>query len=237
MKIESSKALLEIDQIRRHVLTWAKSLVLLMFCAYPFNQNLYQMLAKPLMVGKSKTIIATKVISPFTTPLKLCMFLSFSASMPILLWQLWSYLKPALLIKERQLLAYLFSFGLMFFIFGIITCLKFVLPSTVKVFQNLTPKNVIYMPDMDGYLDFSLTLMLAFGLCFEIPVILVTFIKLNIVSVETLTNKRKEVIIACLTIAMLVTPPDVTSQVMLALPMWLLFELSIFLGKRLTLLH
>ena len=224
---------IQLDEIRKHLFNWGKSFIAFTLCFYPFNQKLYQILATPLMLDKPHVIIATQVISPFTTPLKLCLFSAFCLSMPILLWQLWLFLQPALKDKEKIFLANIMTFGTLFFAIGIGFCWLYVLPNTLAVFQKLTPSNVVYMPDMQAYLDFALTLLIAFGLCFEFPVLLIAMTKLNIVSIKTLQNKRREVIVASFVIAMLLTPPDVTSQIMLAIPMWLLFELSLILCKML----
>ncbi len=221
----------QVEEIRKHIIFCLKAFTLIMLGTYPFNQQLYQKLAQPLMLGQPHVIIATKVISPFTTPLKLCLFASFALSMPIMLWRLWLFLKPAMKHKEKTILTFLLIFGCGLFFAGLSFCFLYVLPSTIQVFQNLTPKNVIYMPGMDEYLDFTLSLLTAFGLSFEIPVILVTLVKLNIIAIENLVNKRKEVVIACFILGMLLTPPDVTSQILLALPMWGLFELSLLIAR------
>lgn len=222
---------LQIEKIRTLVINYCKIFALLIAVTYPFNQELYQLLAKPLKLDSANVIIATKVISPFTIPLKLCLVSSFVLSLPILLWLFWQYLKPALTNREQKILKYLLIFGTMLFLLGLVFCFEYVLPSTIKVFQSLTPKNVVYMPDMEAYLDFSLALLTAFGISFEMPVLLITLVKFDIISLDDLRSYRREVIIGCFIIGMLLTPPDVTSQILLALPLWGLFELSIILAR------
>lgn len=221
----------QIELFRKHLISYGKILALILAALYPFNQALYQLLAKPLQIGPSHVIIATKVISPFTIPLKLCIISSFVLSMPVLLWHFWRFLSPALTKTEQKILRYLLIFGGCLFLLGLAFCFIYVLPSTIKVFQSLTPKNVVYMPDMDAYLDFSLALLTAFGLGFELPVLLITLIKFNFITEADLVKRRKEVVVACFVIGMLLTPPDVTAQILLALPLWGLFELSILLAR------
>lgn len=221
----------QLDQFRKHIIAWGKIFCLLFVIIYPFNQELYRELASPLMLNKTQVIIATRVVSPFTTPLKLSAFTAFTISMPFMIWQIWQYLRPAMRSNERKLLAWLVTTGTSLFIIGIIFCFNWALPATIKVFQKLTPSNVTYMPDMDQYLDFALSLAIAFGLCFEVPIILISLVKFGVLKLDTLIHRRKEVIVLCFTIAMLVTPPDVTSQVLMALPMIALYELSIIVCK------
>lgn len=221
----------QLDIARSHILFCIKAFFIIFLCLYPFNQDLYRLLANPLQLNQKYAIIATKVVSPFTTPIKLCLVTSFVISMPIILWQLWLFLKPAMKKNEKRTLAYLLIFGCSLFIFGIYFCISYVLPNTIKVFQNLTPSNVIYMPDMDAYLDFALSLLIIFGICFEVPVILITLIKFGIISINQLKSKRREVILTCFVLGMLFTPPDVISQIMLAIPMWSLFEISLLLAR------
>lgn len=231
MNQKSESWLGEINSIRQHFLAWLKSFLALVFCIYPFNQELYSQLAKPLMLNKPHVIIATSVAAPFTAPLKLALFVAFCLSMPILLWQLWQYIKPAMQKNERVIVAWLLSVGVILYTLGTVFCFAWVIPSTVAVFQKLTPANVTYMPDMNSYLDFALSLAIAFGLCFEIPVVIITLVYIGLLDIVSLEHRRKEIIVLCFVLAMLLTPPDVTSQILLALPMWALYEISIILCR------
>lgn len=221
----------EIDNIRQHIITILKAIILSILVLYPFNKELYQILSGPLQLKAGQTIIATKVISPFTIPLKLCFFCSIIICMPIILWQLWQFLRPAMHNNEKNILRYILVFGTSLFFLGIVFGFEYVLPKTISVFQGLTPKNVVYMPDMEAYLDFSLSIIIAFGFCFQVPIILISLIKFEVLSAQTLANYRKHVVVACFVIGMLLTPPDITSQIMMALPMWALFELSLLIAR------
>lgn len=221
----------QIEKIRNHVITIFKALTISIIALYPFNKELYQILAEPLQLNAGQTIIATKVVSPFTIPIKLCIFCSIIICMPIILWQLWQFLRPAMHNNEKAILRYILLFGTSLFFLGILFGFEYVLPKTINVFQGLTPKNVVYMPDMEAYLDFSLSIIIAFGFCFQVPVILISLIKFGVLSVESLAKYRKHVVVACFVIGMLLTPPDITSQIMMALPMWALFELSLLIAR------
>lgn len=223
-------------ELRKKLLLWAKSYLLIFAALYPFNQQTYQYLAYPLLkqYSSGNGLIATHVIATFSAPLKLTLFLTLCLSIPILLIQFWRFLTPAMYRNERNTLVLFLIFGVTLFFGGVLFCYFWVLPNTVHFFQSLTPPGVKYMPDMSAYLDFSLSLLLAFGCCFEAPVVIVTLVALEMINIESLTNKRREVIVGCFIIGMILTPPDVISQIMLALPLWALYELSILISKTLA---
>src|SRR5690606_11949836 len=172
------------------------------------------------------TMIATSVISPFMVPVKITMMAAFLLALPVVLYQLWSFVAPGLYRHEKRLvMPLIFSSTLLFFL-GVAFCYFFVFGQVFKFIQSFAPKSIAAAPDIEAYLSFVLNMFLAFGATFEVPVVLVILARMGVVSVEKLREFRRYFIVIAFVIAAVVTPPDVVSQLALAIPMILLYELG-----------
>ena len=212
--------------------------ILLFFLGFiAFANDLYAYLADPLqsLLPEGASMIATQVASPFLAPFKLAFYLSVYCGAPMILYQLWGFIAPGLYDKEKKLAGPLLISSIILFYAGMAFAYFAVFPLVFGFFTTIGPTGVTVMTDIDAYLSFVLKLFLAFGLAFEIPVATMLLIKAGIASPESLKSKRPYVFIGCFVVGMLVTPPDVISQTLLAVPMWLLFEVGLigsrFLGQ------
>ena len=212
--------------------------ILLFFLAFiAFANDLYAYLADPLqsLLPEGASMIATQVASPFLAPFKLALYLSVYCGAPMILYQLWGFIAPGLYDNEKKIAGPLLISSIFLFYAGMAFAYFVVFPLVFGFFTTIGPTGVTVMTDIDAYLSFVLKLFLAFGLAFEIPVATMLLIKAGIASPKSLKSKRPYVFIGCFVVGMLVTPPDVISQTLLAVPMWLLFEVGLigsrFLGQ------
>ncbi|MFO1258234.1 MAG: twin-arginine translocase subunit TatC [Gammaproteobacteria bacterium] len=211
-------------------LMWSVSLVTILFCILLFfSQDLFNLIAKPLLNSghESQRLIATHVTTPFTTPLKLAFFSSLLLSAPFLLYQFWAFIAPALYPTEKRMIRPILVISCCLLFIGMSFAYFVVCPMALGFFQSITPSSVMMMTDMHYYLDFVLALTLSFGACFQVPLVTYILLKTRLLKIEQLKKKRPHVIVAAFTIGMILTPPDVISQIMLALPLWGLFELGV----------
>lgn len=213
--------------------------LLLFFCLLPFRNYTYQLLSEPLrqQLPVSSTMIATDVTATFMAPFKLNLFVALMLAMPLIIYFLWSFVRPALYEKERHLAIPLLAGSISLFYLGIAFAYFITLPAILHFFISVSPESVAPMTDINSYLGFCLKLFLVFGLTFEIPIITLVLILIGVVSTQSLAEKRRFIVVGCFFVAMFVTPPDALSMVMLAIPMWLLFEIGLFLGKMLEKRH
>jgi len=212
--------------------------ILIFFLGFiAFANDLYAYLANPLqsLLPEGASMIATQVASPFLAPFKLALYLSIYCGAPMILYQLWGFIAPGLYDNEKKIAGPLLISSIFLFYAGMAFAYFIVFPLVFGFFTTVGPTGVTVMTDIDAYLSFVLKLFLAFGLAFEIPVATMLLIKAGIASPESLKDKRPYVFIGCFVVGMLVTPPDVISQTLLAVPMWLLFEVGLigarFLGS------
>ncbi|MEN8382108.1 twin-arginine translocase subunit TatC [Acinetobacter radioresistens] len=219
--------------LRRHLFKIVAILIALFFCLLPFANRTYQLLSEPLraQLPSSSTMIATDVTATFMAPFKLNFFIALMIAMPFIIYQLWTFVKPALYEKEKSLALPLLAGSISLFYAGIAFAYFVALPSILHFFMSVSPETVAPMTDINSYLAFCLKLFLVFGLTFEIPIITLLLILIGVVSTQQLVEKRRFIIVGCFFVAMFVTPPDAISMVMLAIPMWLLFEAGLFFGK------
>lgn len=221
-------------ELRARLLYSIMGIVLIFLSLLPFTKQLYHWLALPLMqhLPIDSHIIATAITAPFLTPLKLTFFCALVISLPFCLYQFWMFITPGLYRHEKR---YLWSFlcsASLLFLLGLSFCYSLVFPLLFSFLSHAAPFGVIVLPDMSAYLDFALQLLFAFGIAFEVPVIIVLLVKLNLVSTTTLLKQRPYFIIAAFIVGMIVAP-DVLSQLALALPLWLLFEIGIWVSGKL----
>ena len=208
--------------------------VLAVFAAlFPFANRLYAAIATPLIerLPAGGSMIAIDVITPFFTPIKLAFFTAIFITMPFLLYQVWAFVAPGLYRQEQRLALPLFLSATVLFYVGAAFAYFIVLPLVFGFLTGTVPEGVAMMTDINKYLDFVLMTFLAFGLCFEIPVAVVILVMLGVVSPESLVKHRGYVIVGSFVVAAVVTPPDALSQILLAVPMCLLYELGVIAAR------
>lgn len=206
----------------------------LVFCVlFYFSEWLFNVVAIPLtkQLPASTTMIATAVTGTFVAPMKLSFYMALFVSIPFLLYQLWAFLSPALYRQEKMMIWPLIIMSSLLFYCGIAFTYFFIFPIMFQFFVSIAPQSIAVMPDIDSFISFILKMFLAFGISFEVPVITFVLIKTGTVPIGTLTEKRPYFIVAAFIIGMLLTPPDVLSQIMLAIPLYLLFESGIFMAR------
>lgn len=220
----------------RNRLLYAVVAILAIFLALlPFANDIYTVLARPLMqaLPQGASMIATEVISPFLTPLKLTFGFSIVLAVPFLLYQLWAFVAPGLYKHERKLVVPLLVSSTLLFYGGMAFAYFVVFPVAFHFFATSAPTGITMMTDIRAYLDFVYALFFAFGIAFEVPVATILLVKMGVIRPETLSAKRPYVILWAFIIAAFITPPDVLSQFMLAVPMLVLFEIGLFFAYRL----
>ncbi len=219
--------------LRRHLFKIVALLLILFFCLLPFANHTYQILSEPLraQLPTNSSMIATDVTATFMAPFKLNFYIAIMLAMPFIIYQIWSFIKPGLYEKEKLLTFPLLVGSIVLFYLGIAFAYFLVLPSILHFFISVSPETVAPMTDINSYLTFCLKLFLVFGLTFEIPIITLLLILIGVVSTQSLIEKRRFIIVGCFFIAMFVTPPDAISMIMLAIPMWLLFEIGLLAGR------
>lgn len=198
----------------------------------PFAAQIFDFLAAPMMdaLPAGAHMIATGVITPFLIPVKITLVVALIISLPWVLYQIWAFVAPGLYAHEKKLIAPLVISSSGLFLSGVAFCYFFVFRVVFKFVNQFAPKSISVAPDIESYLDFVLTMFLAFGVTFEVPIIVIVLVRMGFVTVEKLRSIRPYVIVGAFIIAAVVTPPDVTSQLLLAIPMCLLFELGLFLA-------
>ncbi len=197
---------------------------------YPGPGPLYDLLAAPLVqhLPKGATLIATSVISPFMVPIKILFMAAFLAALPVVLYQVWAFVAPGLYSHEKKLVLPLVMSSTFLFFVGVAFCYFFVFGQVFAFIQSFAPKSITPAPDIEEYLSFVLTMFLAFGIAFEVPIVVVVLARLGIVSVEKLKSFRGYFVVGAFIVAAVVTPPDVVSQLSLAIPMCILYEAGIW---------
>jgi len=231
--MEKSSFLGHLQELRSRIL---KSLIVILVCFLGliyFSNDIYLLLSEPLLsfLPSNSSMIATEVASPFLTPLKLTFYVSLLVSMPFLLNQIWRFIAPGMYKNEKTLSFLIMLSSLLLFYLGVFFTYFLVLPLVFGFFTGAAPAGVLIMTDISRYLDFVLSMMFAFSFAFEIPIFIFLLIWSGISSSQSLRSKRPYVIIGCFTVGMLITPPDVISQSLLAIPAWILFELGIVMAK------
>ena len=190
-------------------------------------------MAQPLIASlpEGGKLIATSVISPFLVPLKIMLMTAFLIALPVVLWQMWAFVAPGLYSHEKKLVLPLVVSSTVLFFIGVAFCYFFVFGQVFKFIQSFAPKSIAATPDIEAYLDFVLSMFLAFGLAFEVPIVVVVLARMGIVSIEKLKAFRSYFIVLAFVIAAIVTPPDVVSQLALAIPMCILYEIGIWAAQ------
>ncbi len=220
----------------RSRLVKAVAVVLLVFLAltaiWPGPAAVYDFIARPMMIalpGDAK-MIATGVITPFLVPMKVTLLAAFIIALPWVLYQAWAFVAPGLYAHEKRLVAPLVISSSLLFIFGVAFCYFLVFGKVFRFIYDFAPKSITVAPDIENYLDFVMTMCLAFGVTFEVPVVVVVLVRTGLMTVEKLKAIRPYVIVGAFIVAAVVTPPDIMSQLMLAIPLCLLYEVGLLLA-------
>ncbi len=220
-------------ELRDRLLRGVLAVLIIAACLLPFSNDLYHFLSEPLLshLPETSTMIATEVASPFLIPFKLTLSVAILLAIPVLLYQLWAFIAPGLYENERKLVFPLLFASTMLFFLGIIFAYYVVFPLVFGFLTQAAPEGVAVMTDISSYLDFVLKLFFAFGIAFEVPIATLVLIWTGAATVESLAEKRPYIIVGAFVIGMLLTPPDIISQTLLAVPVWLLFELGLFCSR------
>ena len=231
--LDSQPFMAHLIEFRDRMLRAIASIALIFIGLFSFSNELYLYVSEPLRqyLPESSTMIATDVTSPFLTPFKLTLVLSLFAAMPYVLYQVWAFVAPGLYKREKKIVIPLFCSSVVLFYAGMAFAYYVVFPLVFMFFTSVGPEGVSIMTDIRSYLDFVLKLFFAFGISFEIPIAVVILSWMGAVDPDSLAKKRPYVFILCFVFGMLLTPPDILSQTLLAIPMWLLFEIGIMFGR------
>jgi sec-independent protein translocase protein TatC len=200
---------------------------------WPGPSGLYDLLAAPLVANlpKGATLIATNVISPFIVPLKITLMAAFLLALPVVLYQVWAFVAPGLYTHEKKLVLPLVVSSTLLFFIGVAFCYFFVFGKVFEFIQSFAPKSITAAPDIEAYLSFVLTMFIAFGAAFEVPIVVVVLARMGLVSIEKLKQFRSYFIVLAFIVAAVITPPDIVSQLALAIPMCLLYEVGIWAAQ------
>ncbi len=200
---------------------------------YPGPAELYDVLAAPLVaqLPEGAHLIATSVISPFLVPLKILLMTAFLMALPVVLYQAWAFVAPGLYSHEKKLVLPLVVSSTVLFMVGVAFCYFFVFGQVFKFIQSFAPKSITAAPDIEAYLGFVISMFIAFGLAFEVPIVVIVLARMNVVTIDKLKDFRSYFIVLAFIIAAIVTPPDVVSQLALAIPMCILYEIGIWAAQ------
>jgi len=207
--------------------------VFVLLFLWPGAASIYDFLAAPLLhaLPEGTRMIATGVITPFMVPMKVTALLAFMVALPYVLFQAWAFVAPGLYEHEKKLAVPIIVASTLLFLIGVAFCFYFVFGTVFKFINDFAPKSITPAPDIEAYFSFVITMFLAFGVTFEIPIVVIILVRAGVVSVEKLRDARPYVIVGAFVVAAVVTPPDVLSQFMLALPMCLLYEAGLFFAR------
>jgi sec-independent protein translocase protein TatC len=220
-------------ELRDRLMRALLSVFVVFLCLLPWAGKIYDLLAQPLMAAlpPGTKMIATGVITPFMVPIKVTMLVAFVVALPIVLYQAWAFIAPGLYKQERRFALPLVIGSTLLFLFGMAFCYFFVFGTVFKFIAQFSPTSITPAPDIEQYFSFVMTMFLAFGTTFEVPVAVLLMVRFGIVSIENMRKFRPYAIVSAFVISAVVTPPDVASQLLLAIPMCLLFEVGLFLSR------
>ena len=220
-------------ELRDRLLRAILAVLIVFLCLFPWAKDLYSLLAQPLLavLPQGGQMIATDVVGVFLVPMKVALLVAFVIALPYVLFQIWAFVAPGLYTHEKRLVLPLIFTSTLLFIIGMAFAYFLVFPVVFKFMASVAPEGVAWMTDIEKYLSFALTMFVAFGVTFEVPVAVVLLVRMNIVSVAKLREIRPYVIVGAFVIGAVFTPPDVISQLMLAVPLWVLYELGILVAS------
>lgn len=219
-------------ELRSRLLHATVALLLVFLCLFPWAADLYTLLAQPLLekLPKGGQMIATGVTTPFFVPIKVAMMAAFLIALPYILWQIWRFVAPGLYAHEKRLVWPLVLASTLLFFSGMAFAYFAVFPVVFGFITGVAPQGVAVMTDIDEYLSFVIGMFMAFGITFQVPVAVVVLVRMGVVTVEKLREIRSYVVVGAFIVGAIFTPPDVVSQFMLAIPLWLLYEAGILVA-------
>jgi len=213
------------DRLLRAVLVW----IVLFVCLFPFANDLYALLAQPMLakLPQGGQMIATEVVTPFFVPVKVAMMTAFLGALPFIMYQIWAFVAPGLYAHEKKLIVPLVVSSVLLFACGMAFAYFLVFPVVFGFIVGIAPVGVAVMTDIGKYLDFVITMFMAFGITFEVPIVVIALALMGMVEIEKFKEARPYVIVGAFVIGAIFTPPDIISQFMLAVPLWVLYELGV----------
>jgi sec-independent protein translocase protein TatC len=219
-------------ELRNRLMKASAAIIVVFLCLMPWAGSIYDMLAYPMMTAlpEGSKMIATGVTTPFLIPVKVTMLVAFMITLPWVLYQAWAFVAPGLYAHEKKLVAPLVISSSILFIAGVAFCYFFVFGTVFKFINEFAPKSVTVAPDIDNYFGFVMTMFIAFGVTFEVPIIVIVLVRMGLVTVEKLKEIRPYVVVGAFVVAAVVTPPDVVSQLLLAVPLCLLYEVGLWVA-------
>jgi len=220
-------------ELRDRLLRAILAVIAVFLCLFYWAKDLYALLAQPLLAAlpAGGQMIATDVVGVFLVPVKVAFLVAFIVALPYVLYQVWAFVAPGLYANEKRLVLPLVIASSVLFLMGMAFAYFLVFPMVFKFMASVAPEGVAWMTDIDKYLSFVLTTFIAFGVTFEVPILVIVLVRVGVVSVEKLKEIRPYVIVGAFVVGAIFTPPDVISQVMLAVPLWLLYELGIVAAR------
>jgi sec-independent protein translocase protein TatC len=219
-------------ELRNRVLKATAAILVVFVCLMPWAGAIYDLLALPMMAAlpEGSRMIATGVITPFLVPVKVTLLMAFIVALPVVLYQAWAFIAPGLYAHERRLVVPLVISSSLLFVAGVAFCYYLVFGMVFKFINEFAPASISVAPDIESYFGFVMTLFVAFGLTFEVPIVVIVLVRMGMISVQKLKEIRPYVIVGAFIVAAIVTPPDVVSQLMLAVPLSLLYEVGIWVA-------
>ncbi|MDO9224822.1 MAG: twin-arginine translocase subunit TatC [Pseudomonadota bacterium] len=216
------------DRLLRAVIAW----IILFVCLFPFANDLYTLLAEPMLakLPEGGQMIATEVVTPFFVPIKVAMMTAFIITLPYILYQVWAFIAPGLYSHEKKFIVPMVAASFLLFACGMAFAYFLVFPVVFGFIIGIAPVGVAVMTDINKYLDFVITMFLAFGITFEVPIVVVALAYTGMVEIKQFKEARPYVVVGAFVIGAIFTPPDVVSQFMLAVPLWLLYELGVIIA-------
>jgi sec-independent protein translocase protein TatC len=230
---EPESFLSHLVELRQRLIRALLAVLVVVLCLMPWARDIYSVLAAPMLkaMPNGGQMIATDVIGPFLVPLKVTLLLGFVLALPYVLYQAWAFVAPGLYAHEKTLVLPLVITSFLLFLAGMAFAYFLVFPVIFKFMAEFAPEGVAWMTEIDKYFSFALSTFVAFGVTFEVPVIVIVLVRTGIVSIEKLREARRYVIVGAFVVAAIFTPPDVLSQLMLAIPLCLLFELGLLISR------
>ena len=223
-------------ELRDRLIRALGAILIVFICVFPWSKELYALLAAPLLASlpKGGQMIATDVVGVFLVPMKVALMVAFLIALPVVLYQVWAFVAPGLYTHEKKLVLPLVVASALLFFTGMSFAYFLVFPAVFGFMASVAPEGVAWMTDIEKYLSFVLTTFMAFGITFEVPVVVVVLVRMGVVSIAKLKEIRPYVIVGAFIIGAIFTPPDVISQIMLAVPLWLLYEAGIIVAGFVT---
>jgi sec-independent protein translocase protein TatC len=220
-------------ELRSRLIRIVSFLLVVIIVQLPFAGKIYTLMAQPVMayLPEGSSMIATGVLSPFLTPFKMVFILGLIISMPFILYQIWAFVSPGLYKHEKRIARPLLFSSIFLFYLGCLFAYFVIFPILFQFIPAISPVGVNYMPDINSYLDIVVRLFFAFGFAFEVPIAVILMILMGVTTPEKLAESRPYVIVGVFVVGMILTPPDMISQTLMAIPMWMLFEIGIVMGR------